>query len=1203
MRVRLNQQRLLALLAQSPLSQNHWAIKLGLSRGHWSEIVNGKHPFPSPRTRERMLEVLRLPFEELFEIEAGTAGWADTDVRRAITDRYLIDRELGQGGMGAVYLARDARHGRVVAVKVVSAEAVSGIGVTQFLREISTVAKLQHPHILPLYDSGEAAGHPFYVMPYIRGGSLRARLEAGTRLPVETVTRLTAGIAAALEHAHGERILHCDVKPENILVDGEHAYVMDFGIARKLHTEVLPWTLRKELDFTAGTPAYVSPEQASGERELDARSDVYSLACVVYEMLTGRPPFEGTTTEAVVARRFVAPPPSIREFAPEVPGALESAVERGMALDPAKRPVGAAGFAESVTAGAAKASGALSRISVAFTRLMNRRRRPGRRSAIRINIPLVETMIADTRYALRALGRSRAFTFVVALTLALGIGATTAIFSVVRGVLLKPLPHRDGGRLLYLRHSADGPGRANLTFSVPEVRDFRTGAPSLGGIAEYSSWSAILQGENTAARITAGLVTGNFFEVMGLSPVLGRLTRPADDGPGVPPVMVLTHEFWRRRFGGDSGVVGTQVRLDGRSVEVIGVVQPAPTFPNRMDALLNMVFSPHHLSAFMTEARTHRMTEIVARLAPGASLQRAKAEVAAVYGRLQSDFRDAYDPDQHLRVAVTPFKEVLGERARLTLWLLIGAAAFVLIICAANVANLTLMRGVRREPELVARAALGAGVARLRRLLLAENLLLTLLGAGLGVLIAIGGLGLLTSLAERYSPRANEIRLDGVVLGFTVAVAVVLALLLSFAASLPKEGSFASWIAAGARRSSAGRGRSRLQRSLVVAQVAVSVVLLAGAGLLTRTMIRLSNVSTGLETEEVLSMQVHLLGPTEARFNPDASATARNRSREIRLELAALPGVLEVGLGASLLRREDLWFDVTAEGKVLAAGETWPNAELRPASPEYFRAAGIPLLRGRAFTATDHADSGGVFIINQVLADELFPGDDPIGKRIAGTGAPFTPMSAEWRTIVGVVGNTRDAGLDAAPVSAVFVPGWSASGMVIRAERDAAALVPAATRIIRRIAPTAAIENVKTVTQIKDDSVAPRRLNAVLVSSFGVLALLMAAVGIAGVLAFSVSARTNEIGIRMSLGADAGRVQRMILGEGGALLAIGLVLGVAGAFLTVRVMRRLLFGVAPHDPATFAGVALLMTAIGITACWVPARRAARIDPAVAMRSE
>src|SRR5687768_6794557 len=407
-------------------------------------------------------------------------------------------------------------------------------------------------------------------------------------------------------------------------------------------------------------------------------------------------------------------------------------------------------------------------------------------------LPWIESVGADIRYALRALRHSPAFTAVVVVTLALGVGANTAIFSVVRGVLLKPLPHRDGDRLVYLRQSTDGPSGANVSFSVPEVREYRAGAPSLGGIAEYSPWFHTLRMDDEAIRIDAGLVTGNFFEVMGLSPVLGRVTRPADDGTGVPPVMVLTHEFWLKRFGGDSGIVGKQLRLDGSSVTVIGVLQPAPFFPDRMDVLLNMVVSPHHLSAQMVEARVHRMTEIVARLAPGATLEKARSEVAAVYARMQRENKEAYDAGAHGRVAVIPFKEALGERARLTLWLLMGAAAFVMIISAASVANLTLMRGVRREHELVVRAALGAGVSRLRRLLLVENLLLTLASAIAGVAIAVGGVRLLISLAERYSPRANEIRLDLTALGFTLALSVAIALLLSFVAAVPKEGTLAS---------------------------------------------------------------------------------------------------------------------------------------------------------------------------------------------------------------------------------------------------------------------------------------------------------------------------------------------------------------------------------------------------------------------------
>ena len=822
-------------------------------------------------------------------------------------------------------------------------------------------------------------------------------------------------------------------------------------------------------------------------------------------------------------------------------------------------------------------------------------------------LPWVEGLASDVKYAIRALRHAPAFTMVVVLTLALGIGANTAIFSVVNGVLLKPLPHRDGSRLVYLRHSTDDPTGASITFSVPEVRDLRNGAPSLGGIAEYSEWFGTLQEAEGARRLEMGLVTGNFFEVMGLSPIVGRLTRPTDDGPGAAPVMVLSYEFWTKHYGADSTIVGKHVRLGNAEVLVIGVLQPAPFFPDKVDALLNMVFSPHHLSAQMVEARVHRMTQVVARLAPGATLDKARTEVGAVHARMKREYKEAYDPASNFRVAVIPFKEALGERARLTLWLLMGAAAFVMIISAANVANLTLMRGVRREHELVVRAALGAGSSRLRRLLLVENLLLAIVGATLGLAIAVAGVRLLTALAERYSPRANEIELDVVVLSFALALSVTIALVLSFLAAIPKEGTFASMSAG--RRMSGNLRKQRLQRALVVAQISVTVVLLAGASLLTRTMIRLSDVSTGLttRTEQVLTLPVPLLDPT--RVSPATDAANKQLYGQMQREVRALPGVIDVGLGSTMpLRSSSFYLDLKAEGKPLVPGEATPNAEFRTASPEYFRAAGIPLLQGREFATTDQRGGAKVAIVNQALADRFFPGESPLGKRIAWTGEilKFTPVTDEWRTIVGVVGNTRDGGMDAKPKDAVFMPFAQefamGGGLVIRAEGDAAELASAATRVVRRLAPTVPIENVLTVAQIKEQSVAPRRLNAVLVSSFGILAVIIAAVGIAGVLAFSVSTRTNEIGIRMSLGADSGRVQRMILEEGGVLLAVGLALGVAGAFLAARAIQGLLFGVAPDDPVTFAAVAALMAGIGVAACWIPALRASRIDPAITMRS-
>jgi predicted permease len=463
---------------------------------------------------------------------------------------------------------------------------------------------------------------------------------------------------------------------------------------------------------------------------------------------------------------------------------------------------------------------------------------------------------------------------------------------------------------------------------------------------------------------------------------------------------------------------------------------------------------------------------------------------------------------------------------------------------------------------------------------------------------------MLIAFAERYSPRAGEIRIDGAVLGFTLALAVLVAVLLSFAQKLAPDRALSAALAAGAKRATGGLRRQRLQQSLVVAQIAVSMMLLTGAGLLIRTMQRLAVVDPGLNTENVLTMEV----PVD--FEAQTPEVAIARYEQMRHELAALPGMVQVGVGSTVpLRVAGFMLEVKAEGRAVAPNEPMPQAEYRTASPEYFRAAGIPLLSGREFSSTDRKGSAPVVILNKALADRLFPDQDPVGRKVAWTGEvlKFIGISDNWRTVIGVVGNTKDGGLDAAPMPVMFLSfaqgDYPQGGFVMRTRSDAASLAPAVTRVVRGIAPQQPIERVLTLNQIRDESVGPRRLNAQLVGSFGMLALIVAAIGIAAVLAFSVSARTNEIGIRMSLGADAGRVQRMVLSEGGALVALGLTLGVLGALALSRLMQGLLFGVAPNDPATLGGVVVVMALVGIGACWVPALRAARIDPGIALRSQ
>jgi predicted permease len=618
---------------------------------------------------------------------------------------------------------------------------------------------------------------------------------------------------------------------------------------------------------------------------------------------------------------------------------------------------------------------------------------------------------------------------------------------------------------------------------------------------------------------------------------------------------------------------------------------------------MNMSISEHHVSALMQDGRTHRMTEVIARLGEGSSVDQARQEVAGITSRVHEQHPEMYDSASGYHVTLTPYKEILGSDARLTLYMLVGVAAFVLIIACANVANLTLMRGVRRDHEMTLRAALGAGAERIRRLLIAENMVLALGGAALGVGIAYAGVGMLATFTARVSPRADEIAVDGWVLVFTLLLAALVALLLSFVPRVGDDHSLAAGLQAGTTKTTGNVRRRRLQKALVVTQVAVSVVLLTGAGLLVRSMQRLAAVDPGLDTQNVLTMEV----PFD--FTTGDFVGARQRYLAMSNELGTLPGVNVVGLGSTIpLRRSGFQLELRGEGRPVAPGEPIPTAEYRSADPGYFRASGISLIEGREFQTTDLATSEQVVVVNQTLATRLWPDRSAVGQRIGWTGdvLRFIGLSDEFRTIVGVVADTKDGGLDAEPVAAVFTPleqaTFPSANVVIRADVDPMGIAPAARAIVRSIAPDQPIENVLPLDAIRDESIGPRRLNALLVGSFGLLALVIATIGIAAVLAFSVSARTNEIGIRMSLGAAPGQVQRMVLGEGGVLLVGGLALGVVGALALSRLMQGLLFNVPPHDPLTLVSVAAVMTAIGLGACWLPALRASRIHPNEALRA-
>jgi putative ABC transport system permease protein len=683
----------------------------------------------------------------------------------------------------------------------------------------------------------------------------------------------------------------------------------------------------------------------------------------------------------------------------------------------------------------------------------------------------------DLRFALRSLAKVPGFTIAVIVTLALGIGANTAIYSVVRGALLRPLPNRDGERLVYLRQSAKLAGQNNVLFSVPEIIDYRTGATQLRGFAEYSEIAATLLGKDEPVRVTAGVITGNYFDVMGLAPVAGRLFDSRDDGPGAARAMVLTQAYWLRRFGGERDIIGKTINLNGAPSLVVGVVQDAPRYPGQTDIFVNMVTSPHHLSATMVTGRTHRMTEVFARLAAGATMPQARAEIDRIASNVYRDHPETYEKAAGYNITVTPLREIMNERATLTFWLLMGAATFVFLIACANVANLTLIRGIRRERELIVRRAMGAGAGRLRKLLLAENLILALAGGALGLVIAYAGLGLLVAFAQQLTTRGGEIRVDGMVLAFTLVIALGIAVVLAFVPNVGAEGSLAASLVSAGKRTTAGRGRQRLQRSLVVIQVGVSVVLLTGAGLLVRTLMKLQVVDTGVGVENVLSMEIPMDGTGRS------SVDQLNMYEQMQRKVATLPGVIEVGLGSNVpLRGNDQFrLEVKAESRPLSPGEPTPNAEYRTASPEYFRAAHIPLIKGREFATTDRRGNARVVVVNQALAKRLFGDKDPIGQRIAWTGdvLRFIPVSGDWRTVVGVVGDTRDSGPDALPSPVMFQPFAQeeifAGAMIVRTGAEPTALATSAVQAIRSLDPQALVEKVQTLEQVREDRVAPRK--------------------------------------------------------------------------------------------------------------------------------
>ena len=809
----------------------------------------------------------------------------------------------------------------------------------------------------------------------------------------------------------------------------------------------------------------------------------------------------------------------------------------------------------------------------------------------------VEALVRDIRIALRSLLRAKGLTGTVVVTLALGIGANTAIFSVVRSVLLRPLVNRDPDRLIYIRQTALGIGTDNLTFSMPEIGDFKSRAESISAFGDFSTVDFTLIGFGSGPRVvTAGVVNGSFFEVMGLRPTLGRLLTPADDGPKAAGVAVLTHQFWRAVLHSDSTVVGKTIRLGPGMATVVGVLEPSTPYPAETQIIANMVTSPHHLGATMVTDRGHRMTELFGRLAPGATLEAARAELTAVHAAMLKEHPEAYSSEARVQLHITTLRDQLASPARTLLILLLAAAAVVFVIACSNVANLILARSVRRETELVVRAVLGAGRGALRRTLLAESSLLCAAGAAVGLMLAWPLTTLAGRYAARFSIRALEATVDAGVLWLGAALALVAAVVLAYVPRLPSPDRLGgAALAGGGLRMTPGTNQ-RL-RILATTQIACSFVLLAGASTLLATLNALQTANTGYDMRKVLAIDVPpsasgVGGPENIRFFQEATR-----------RIGELPGVEGVASGMIVPWRDrnpGLKFQFVFEGYHPAEGEEDPTCRFRPISPRFFAVLGVPILAGRDFTDQDRDDTELVAIVSQSVAQRMFSNGNAVNRnlRFARGGKP--------RRIVGVVADVDDENVVQEPSLTVYVPQGQMglpSRLFVRAAGDPYALVPSVTRTIRELSADQAIERPTTLEDVRAEVLTPERLNAFVFSAFGGIALLIAIVGVAGVLAFSVSARTREFGVRLAVGATPSQVLALVLREGFGIVAVGITAGVAVGYELTLVASRYLETVRTPGVLSAVVAAGVLVAAALIASLIPALRASRVDVMQALRSE
>jgi predicted permease len=806
---------------------------------------------------------------------------------------------------------------------------------------------------------------------------------------------------------------------------------------------------------------------------------------------------------------------------------------------------------------------------------------------------------------LRSLSRAKGLSLTVVLTLALGIGANASIFSVVRGVLLRPLVNRDESRLIYIQQSAPGNGVENAAFSVPEIQDLRARLKTVTSLGEFSTIGFTMVGLGEPRVVRAGVVDGSYFEVMGLRPVLGRLLNAKDDGPNAAGAAVLTHRFWTTGLHADPAVIGKTIRLGTRSATIVGVLEPSVPYPAETELIANVVCSPHHLSATMVTGREHRMTQLFGRLAPGADVAAARAELHAIHGGIVRDHPEAYPKKADFRIDAVRLRDQITARARTVLWVLLAASSLIFVIACSNVANLILARSVRRESELAVRAALGASAGTLRRTLLAESLILCGTGAVLGVLIAQPMVSVLARYASRFSVRALDLTLDASLLWVGVGLALAAAVLLAFVPRLPSaDATHGFALSSGGVRITGST--SRRLRAFAVTQIAASFLLLAGAGMVVRTLLALEAARPGFETERVLAVNIPVVsyGRTPEQIV--------NFYREVQRRVSAVPGVDRVALGSNVPWRDrgglGDGFQFSVEGRTRENGADDPRARSRAVSPGFFAALGIPMIEGRDFTDQDRDGRERVVIVSASIAQQLFPNQNPLNRHLMWTDGlmRFINVSSEPRRIVGVVPDIDDERIEPRPAMTVYQPfeqELAGGRLFVHTRTDPYALVPAITRTVRDLAADQPVERAATLEDVRADVLAPDRLNAIVFGGFAAVALAISIVGVAGVLAFSVSGRTREFGIRLAVGSHPRSILARVLGEGLWMSGIGVVAGAAGGYALARIAGSFVQQMQMPGAAPIAIAAAVLLAAAIVGSLLPAARAARVDVVQALRAE